>query len=863
MYSQYKQFLKKAVKKPDTPMKRPLSQLAGGRVAKRPNLKGGFVMSSESDESSDDDDDDDDDSDDSDDSKFEFKVQSKPPGHHIPKPLKTPTAMQSSLRAGPATATVPTNETYKSRLNALLGRDGKVKTAERQTFPSVPTQETSSSITVDRRSNIASRNMDPIFKSHHAAKDSFTPYDRHVQQQRPVLAPNTALGADIGIKGKKKKNRGIFPSEDVAQITANGSAYANSDQSFISRNPSKMKHMPNQQQFPRSLPTETNQVFKKSTLSKTKSSLTPKLKSSTFEPRVPSRSEPNKVQLQYQDERYDSKAVHHFSGASDESSTSSESSDASGSDTPSFKEVRTKQNHPYISGRFNKTASSEKTAVSSSISRPPKSKQVRSQNLSSAHKIPKAIFGNTACTVPTEAKRTFESVAKATSSRPTASSITPSLEKEKVEKVSPSTGKRYDNVTPTKNSSFNYGYDYPLVPITITENSSEGTLSASPCTKNVTTYDPEVVIIEELSRSETGLGAESSEKGNTAQERTSEVIFYSMKANDSAELFGALEKASGVENSLKASSEEPTTPPTNRLTAPVVCMIPQVPPPAASAVTLDAARDISNHILVLAQTPEVSKDAEPYFEYSIFQKDWSDEQDENEASTSEITVRQFTNIDEANAQAERLFQNIQRHPHYMTVERSSKRDEHGCMIFTNTIVPFHCPAKKHHTMIYVQRNSVSKHANQTAQSLKGTPFISNTGYILRLFKLIEMPDADKPDECEASDSETINSEETEQEPIRVYHPHGYPEVYTTREAANQAARSLQIELGHEKNPTNSSTRLFQEKDLVDLNDKVIALEKAGDGKEGCWRSKFNASGLGGDNLELVVEKAGIYGPRNI
>ncbi|EMD85693.1 hypothetical protein COCC4DRAFT_28289 [Bipolaris maydis ATCC 48331] len=279
----------------------------------------------------------------------------------------------------------------------------------------------------------------------------------------------------------------------------------------------------------------------------------------------------------------------------------------------------------------------------------------------------------------------------------------------------------------------------------------------------------------------------------------------------------------------------------------------KVSPPIAHLGTKDTQAN-SNKALDLSQSSGISADAIPYFEYSISQKQWYGEQDEKEAFISEITVRPFTSMLDANAQAERYFQTTQQYPGYMTIEQNSKRDEHGCIVLTSTIAPFEYPSKKHHTRIYVKRDYVSELANQTPHSVKDASFISDTGYILRLFKLIDSDDSDTES---GSDKGKLN------EPVRVYHPHGRPEVYTTLQGANHAARSLQIELSHEKNPTSAMTKRYQEQDLKKLNEKSRALEAAGEGENGCWRSKFNACGLGGDKLELVVDKAGICGPRNI
>ncbi|KAF1831252.1 hypothetical protein BDW02DRAFT_62130 [Decorospora gaudefroyi] len=265
----------------------------------------------------------------------------------------------------------------------------------------------------------------------------------------------------------------------------------------------------------------------------------------------------------------------------------------------------------------------------------------------------------------------------------------------------------------------------------------------------------------------------------------------------------------------------------------------------------------NEEVLNLAQPSNVSKEAQPFFEYSVFQKIWSGEQSEDDAAATEITVRPFTNIEDANAQAKRLFQSSrEQHSVNSIVESSHKCDDQSCSILAGTFSPFDYPTRKSYLKIWVQRNCVSKFANQTPQALKGTLFISNTSYILRLFKLITTSGSEDSDSEDSSDEEPRPC-------MRVYQPHARPEIYTTREAANRAARNLQIELSHEKEPTNVMTKTFQEKQLVELNAKVFALASVEDDGDGCWRSQFNACGLGGDSLELVVEKATICGPRNV
>jgi hypothetical protein len=273
---------------------------------------------------------------------------------------------------------------------------------------------------------------------------------------------------------------------------------------------------------------------------------------------------------------------------------------------------------------------------------------------------------------------------------------------------------------------------------------------------------------------------------------------------------------------------------------------------------LEVATDSNEDVLLLSCSPKLSPEAQPYFEYSVFQKVWSKDQVEEDIVATEITVRPFTDMSEANKQADKAFQGSCAHLGVFDaiLESSNKRDEYGCVIFAGCVTPFDNPQKKSHLKIWVQRDAVSKFANQTPQTLKTTPFISSTCYILRLFNLAEQ--AEGSDGSDSGDSGPLISE-----PVRVYHPHTRSEIYTTLGAANRAARALQIELSHEKEPKGAS-KAFQEKNLEELNAKVVELQAAErNGMDGCWKSKFNACGLGADTLEVVVEKTSICGPRNL
>ncbi|KAH7359588.1 hypothetical protein BKA66DRAFT_445288 [Pyrenochaeta sp. MPI-SDFR-AT-0127] len=257
----------------------------------------------------------------------------------------------------------------------------------------------------------------------------------------------------------------------------------------------------------------------------------------------------------------------------------------------------------------------------------------------------------------------------------------------------------------------------------------------------------------------------------------------------------------------------------------------------------------------LSTSSGVSNDAEPYFEYSVFQKIWSNEQSEEDVVATEIIIRPFINIDQANAQAEVLFQATKSqyiwHLQSQCFEWGSTRNENDCSTLLGVFAPLEYPASKSYIKIWVQREYVSKYANQSLQAMKLTPFVSRTAYILRLFKLIG-PLAD----CKTGSTAKYISNN------RVHCEVSCNEVYTTHFMANRAARNLQVELSHEKDPKDEVTKTWQEQNVNDLRARLGDLELTVDGKEGLWNSEFRACGPDGDMFELLVERIGICGPRN-
>lgn len=274
--------------------------------------------------------------------------------------------------------------------------------------------------------------------------------------------------------------------------------------------------------------------------------------------------------------------------------------------------------------------------------------------------------------------------------------------------------------------------------------------------------------------------------------------------------------------------------------------------PAILSVRRDMLSPEVTSVIDLSASAALPKNAEPFFEYSIHQKIWSGAGDATPDASSELSSS-CTNVDEANAQAKRIYDHLhEQYQQYMSVhfsESSSKRDENGCDQLVGTFAPVDHPGKKSFLQVWVRRALVSTYAGQTPKDVKYTSFVSKTVYVLRLFKLMCVPTESERDETVA-------------DYVRVHHPHSRTECYTTLGGANRAAKNLQVELSHKSNPSHMDT-VWQSKDLAELNQKVMDLEAAGDGEAKYWKSNFNASGLGSDRYELLVEMVTLCGPRNL
>jgi hypothetical protein len=268
-----------------------------------------------------------------------------------------------------------------------------------------------------------------------------------------------------------------------------------------------------------------------------------------------------------------------------------------------------------------------------------------------------------------------------------------------------------------------------------------------------------------------------------------------------------------------------------------------------------ASRRESTPVVIPSTSSALLPNAEPYFEYSIFQKLWSEAEDELTTTATELTSRPSTNIDDSNSQAERLFNNMlrqyQEHFKIHLFERTDQSDEYGCNVFKGTFARIDYLHKKSHMKLWVQRDHVSAYAGRREKDLKHTSFIAKTVYMLRLFKLVPATTGSDTDDS------TATSEST-----RVYHPLSCTECYTTVGSANRAAKNLQIELSHTKNP-KAMGKLWQVQNLEQLNKKARNLAEAEDEEGRYWKTEFNGTGLGSATYELLVEKVGLCGPRNL
>lgn len=300
-------------------------------------------------------------------------------------------------------------------------------------------------------------------------------------------------------------------------------------------------------------------------------------------------------------------------------------------------------------------------------------------------------------------------------------------------------------------------------------------------------------------------------------------------------------------------------PATNHTLERPVNVSPSLEPEASLSTATELLTEEQTLPIVMIPPRSLPIDAEPYFEYSIHKKIWSNTQIEDSVDATEIGKHQYTNVENANIQVERLFsaarEEYVQHFQVQFDEWSTKRDHDDCKVMLGKFASIMYPGRKSWMKIWAQRDRVSELAGSVPSEMKHTTFVAKTAYILRLFKLVSPTNEDG----EANDQAT---------PLRVYHPTDAAECYTTLDAAHRAAKQLQIELSHEKRPdviTDKwrATEKWQAGQIEELNTFLRQLSKVQRGQGGYWESEFNGVGLGSNKFQLLVEEVKLCGPRNL
>lgn len=298
---------------------------------------------------------------------------------------------------------------------------------------------------------------------------------------------------------------------------------------------------------------------------------------------------------------------------------------------------------------------------------------------------------------------------------------------------------------------------------------------------------------------------------------------------------------------------------------------------------------------ILLPSASISPSAEPYFEYTIHQalaSSWSEE------IATEITARPLTSLDTASVQMERSFQNSKQQFQLLGMELTDtigQVDDDGLSVQQSTFRCHEDPSKVLTLKLWIERAEVSVYANHVPSINFSPSTIGKIVYAVRLWKLLKTVNAEGPDgngghdereeeSDEDEDEDKGEDEDTDDEAARVHHflPSVCTEIHTTLDAANRAAKRVQIYLSH-KESANPMQQQWQTKNLQELNRKLEDLReeiKNNDGTEedappsqlaheqgrgkGCWRSLFKVIGGGNhDDYEVLVCKVKVSGPRNI
>ncbi|KAF1961683.1 hypothetical protein CC80DRAFT_574246 [Byssothecium circinans] len=156
-------------------------------------------------------------------------------------------------------------------------------------------------------------------------------------------------------------------------------------------------------------------------------------------------------------------------------------------------------------------------------------------------------------------------------------------------------------------------------------------------------------------------------------------------------------------------------------------------------------------------------EAEAYLQYAIQMKTWGDHEDESKVEPLEVCGGRFTVVDIANDRAEQSFKSeCKRYTHafaFQFLNSSTTRDEHDLAVCQATFAPINTWSKKMHLKVWVVRSMVSHIEAATDPPSPHTPYIPKMVYALRLYKLIDNPDA-PPLDAESDGEAEEPSEQT-------------------------------------------------------------------------------------------------------
>ena len=278
-------------------------------------------------------------------------------------------------------------------------------------------------------------------------------------------------------------------------------------------------------------------------------------------------------------------------------------------------------------------------------------------------------------------------------------------------------------------------------------------------------------------------------------------------------------------------------------------------------------------------TPLLTPTASPFFEYTLH----TSFSTSSHSTTFEHPTHPLTSA-HATASSQAHFSHQTQLLSALGMQSTSSKtvtDQHGLTCHEAVFKNPYDPSKTTTLTYSVSRAAVGPLANTSPDTFPSfSPVISCEIYALRLWALLDTA----PD----SDDEPDTASEAAESRVRVYCP--LPpvctELHTTLDAANRAAKRVQVHLSHarETEKEREFEKQWRAKNLAVLNQKVEDLRKeveeedgGGEGGEegrrsevvteeggrrrGCWFSRFAGAEL--EEYELRVEPVGVSGPRNL